>query len=272
MPNARQAVGNVPDRLLHSQRIPALQEREAHVWLIDKLPISQSFFQLLSADERRRAACLRAGTPRNRFVSCRALLRMLLGSYLRTNAPTLRFGHNEFGKPHLMSQDDSCTIQFNVSHSGCAAAYAFAKTGRVGIDIEELRSFSNAQTIVREHLSGNEQWQYERLPDAVKFRAFYVGWTRKEALSKAVGLGLSLPLTSFDVSMDPCRPAALLDSRHPCFGNTHWYLYNLPVPSGFAGSLALDTPAVVLFANLHLTQGHGKDNAEVRWQVLRYQL
>lgn len=61
-----------------------------------------------------------------------------------------------------------------------------------------------------EHLfSRAEVAEFHALPSTDKLAAFFAGWTRKEAYIKARGLGLSLPLNSFDVSLAPSAQPAL---------------------------------------------------------------
>ena len=55
------------------------------------------------------------------------------------------------------------------------------------------------------------------LPADAQLQAFFHGWTRKEALLKAVGVGLTVPLNQVVVTLTPGEPARLLrmgqDSR-----------------------------------------------------------
>jgi len=90
------------------------------------------------------------------------------------------------------------------------------------------------EAIARRFFSSDEQSQLAALPADEKVAAFFRCWTRKEAYIKARGLGLSLPLDSFDVSLAPGEPAALLR------GAGNYSVRELPAPEGFAAAVVAE--------------------------------
>jgi 4'-phosphopantetheinyl transferase len=70
-------------------------------------------------------------------------------------------------------------------------------------------------------------------------RAFFRGWTRKEAYIKAKGEGLSIPLHQFDVSLAEGQPALLLSTRPDPEEASRWDLFDLSLGSGYAAALAV---------------------------------
>jgi 4'-phosphopantetheinyl transferase len=101
-------------------------------------------------------------------------------------------------------------LQFSLSHSHGVALCTIAWDRAVGCDLEwrdqELASRETADRL----FSGQERDALHRLPAGQWIEGFYNCWTRKEAFVKALGRGLSHPLDSFDVSVAPGEPAALL--------------------------------------------------------------
>ena len=71
--------------------------------------------------------------------------------------------------------------------------------------------------------------------------AFYRCWTRKEAVMKATGEGLSLPLGDFAVSLDD-RARVL---RIPDAWGGRWTLLDLAPGDGYAGAIAVRGEAVL---------------------------
>src|SRR5204863_6538565 len=77
------------------------------------------------------------------------------------------------------------------------------------------------------------------LPQAARLRAFFNCWTRKEAFIKAKGLGLSLDLDQFDVTLDD-EEAALLCTRWDESEAERWSLRALDVGSGYVAAVLVE--------------------------------
>jgi hypothetical protein len=86
----------------------------------------------------------------------------------------------------------SGTVQFSHSRSGDLAAYAFTREHPVGVDIEEIRPLTECDAIAARVFPLREHRRYEALPRRSRLRGFFRGWTRTEALAKALGGGLPL--------------------------------------------------------------------------------
>lgn len=219
----------------------ALAPGEVHIWLasLEQSPGSvQQFLSTLSPDEQARAARFSFEKDRRRFIVARGILRALLGRYLHVPAGTLRFAYNAHRKPALLPETHPA-LCFNLSHSHELALYAFAYEREIGVDIEYMRSLADDDYILlaKRCFSQSEYAMLCALPEALRRQAFFNGWTRKEAYIKACGKGFSIPLNSFEVSLVPGEPAALLASREAPHTVTDWSLCALPVPAAYTAAL-----------------------------------
>jgi 4'-phosphopantetheinyl transferase len=190
---------------------------------------------VLSADERRRAASFVFEADRRRFVVGRGRLRQILSRYVALPPEALRFRYGAHGKPALSpARPAPC---FNLSHSGGLAALAIAGCD-VGIDIEKVRPVDGA--VAERFFSARENAALRGLHGADWRDAFYRCWTRKEAVVKALGKGLSLRLASFDVSVAPS--ASLLLRLEGCRdAASQWSIVDVALPRGLVGAIAART-------------------------------
>jgi Phosphopantetheinyl transferase len=194
-----------------------------------------SLAALLSGDEHNRAHRFASPRHADRFIVARANLRIILGNRLGIPAHDLTFGYNAFGKPYLT--DDAATpLHFNLSHSGSFAMLALSDRIPVGIDIEEMKPLK--EDIAGYFFSARERVSLRRLPPDGYLQGFYRCWTRKEALVKGRGDGLTTALDSFDVSIGRQATVDLSRLDKGVSGSDRWKLWNLSVPTGFEGALA----------------------------------
>ena len=164
--------------------------------------------ELLSCDERERAARFAGDRERRRFTVARARLRQLLGERLAVAPEAIELVYGAGGKPRLHPRFGS-DLRFNVSHYQDVAAFAFANGREVGVDVEGVRSLADADAVAALAFSPREHRAYLALDPIEKPLAFFNCWTRKEAFVKALGEGLRHPLHRFDVSLVPGEPARL---------------------------------------------------------------
>ena len=218
-----------------------LSADEVHLWRIDLAAIAQGserWREVLSTDECARADRFRAARDREFFTATRAVLRMIAGNYVGMPPATLEFFYSEKEKPHV-DADATGGLEFNVSHSGSIAVLAFARARAVGVDVELLRDNFDHEGLARRFFSEREQQEISLLPAAEKYAAFFRCWTRKEAYIKAQGVGLSMPLRDFDVSLRSGEENALLDTRPDSSEAARWTLRDIAVPSGYVGALCV---------------------------------
>jgi 4'-phosphopantetheinyl transferase len=166
----------------------------------------------------------------------RGLLRRLLGEYLGIGAADVRFAYGPNDKPRLATE----TLHFNLSHSGALALYAFNRSDEVGIDVELDEGDYARERIAERFFSSSETATLRSLPVDLQPRAFLTCWTRKEAFIKARGDGLSLALDSFDVSLKPDTPAAVLRTEWCADEPGQWWLGDLSDPGkGYIAAVAV---------------------------------
>jgi 4'-phosphopantetheinyl transferase len=218
-----------------------LAENQVDVWRIstDRPGELAALQETLSSEERARADCFRFDRDRRRAIVRRAALREILAMYLDVEADKLSFVVGPQGKPALDEPFCDNGFQFNLSFSGELALCAVAHMP-LGVDLELERHVENAALVAKHFFTAAEiAWQ-ESADDPN--HVFLCHWTRKEALIKATGSGLCVPLNSFDVAWPPSeqsREVTLPDaSRRP----TTWWLRDLLPRPGWLAALATVFP------------------------------
>jgi len=206
----------------------------ADAWLLDvDLPHEEiaALYPLLDREERARAMRFRFPRDRDRFIARRGRLRRLLGSYLGKAAQAIVFRHNDYGKPLILADDG---LHFSLSHSHGLAFCAVAWDRAVGCDLEWQNDDLASRETADRLFSTRERAELHRLAPGQWIEGFYNCWTRKEAFVKALGRGLSHPLDSFDVSVAPGEPAALLSAPG------RWSMHGLTPRHGFQAAVVVE--------------------------------
>ncbi len=208
---------------------------EVHVW---SLRLVDGSLSDLDESERSRAARFRFATDRSRFVAAHSILRRILAGYLQARSADLRFHHNPWGKPCLRGSD----LRFNLSHSGEWGIVALARGAEIGADVEKIPGRSELFSVAERFFSRREVSDLNSLPSEGSPRGFAELWTRKEAYVKARGLGLSIPLDRFEMSLG--IPARVL--RADLGSPEDWFVHSLdPAPGYVAAVVTLTHPSQV---------------------------
>jgi 4'-phosphopantetheinyl transferase len=155
-------------------RLPAEGENWKHVW------------SLLSRDEHKRAERFHRSDDRERFAAAHASLRIVIGEELDVAPADVEFAAGP-GKPRLSG---STTLRFSLSHSEEFAMVALAWDREVGIDVERLTGVLDVLGLANRFYAPWEARLLASLPPAQQRQAFFAMWVEKEALLKAMGVGI----------------------------------------------------------------------------------
>lgn len=137
-------------------------------------------------------------------------MRLLLAHYAGIASRDLAFVTGPHGKPVLAGSE----LRFNLSHTNGVAVFAVSRGIELGIDVEQVSAgedglLGELTDVARQNFSAREQQALLQLAPEEQLSAFYRIWTRKEALLKAEGSGLSRDLDTFTVSLDQNAPKVL---------------------------------------------------------------
>lgn len=193
--------------------LPALAADRLQVWRIDlgvagprspeiRILLDQAY-AVLNTAERERAARMRAGATREEFVAGRGCLRRLLGAVLDADPRTLHLETDGHGKPFLRPKSAAALPEFNLAHSHGVILIGLSAAGPIGVDVEHFDPGVELYDIARTafHVDDLARIQLAATQDEA-LAAFYRCWTRREAVAKADGRGLSLEPASFAAGTD----------------------------------------------------------------------
>lgn len=187
---------------------------------------------LLSDAEQARARRFRRPADRALYLQAHGLLRRVLSRHAAVAPAQWHFVAGPWGKPALCPQRHPALqdLRFNLSHCAGLVAVAVAWAREVGVDVERLDALSQPGELAPSVLGRREQQDWQQIgPDLRAQQHFLMTrWTLKEAVLKAVGLGLTqvspdqLDLHLADdgrgwqISFGATRPPAALQewSRH----------------------------------------------------------
>jgi len=215
-------------------RLGELGLNEVHCWRFDSSDFAaEELASVLSEDERDRARRFAFERDRVDYVVCRGLLRNLLAAYGLGSACALTFSYTVRGKP-VLTLDCDPPIEFNVAHSRGTGLIGLGYGVTIGVDVEMVRPVDNFWSLAATCFATEELAELAALPAGLQTQAFYAGWTRKEALIKATGEGLSRPLHSLAVTIGPGVPPHVIRFDGDPNPTERWRVIDLTCDTQFA--------------------------------------
>jgi 4'-phosphopantetheinyl transferase len=204
--------GNVPG---------VLADGTAQVWWARVQDASPRHAALLDEAERRRWHTYRREEDRDRFLVGCALAKTVLAACTGRPPEEVSFDRTcrQCGGPHGKPVVVGGGPEHSVAHSGGLVAVAVA-ADPVGVDVEELDGRTHPlggdggpEALARLVLAEEERAALAAVHASGRPRAFLVAWTRKEAVTKAMGDGLRVPFSQVVVAAAAGPPRLL---RWPC--------------------------------------------------------
>jgi 4'-phosphopantetheinyl transferase len=221
-----------------------LAEGDVHVWRVGLLALSRdSDWMCLSADELERAQRFHFALDRQRFLVDRAARRHILSGYLKVAPSSIRFLIGAHGKPAIVGQEFPQGLRFNCTHSGELALIAVSRGIEIGVDVEQHRLAGVDSGLLDQVFTPRERAEFDRIAPESRRKAFFDAWTRKEALLKATGLGLSCPLHHIEVTIAPEHPPACRAWAGGPDAAQHWQMVTLDVGTDYSATLVIEHDA-----------------------------
>lgn len=206
------------------------------IWQVSIDPaqsLPDDWTEILSADELVRARRFRRDADQRRFVLGRHALRCILAHHAGIPAANICFAYGTAGKPAAPDLE----IEFNVSHAHDLMLVAVSDLP-VGVDVEYTTAIHELMDVARDHFSRDEMRQLNALPMNERIAVFYRIWTRKEALVKAVGDGLLMPLDAFSVSLQAATAWRELSTAGDVVSD--WRVFGFVPAADYVAALAID--------------------------------
>lgn len=222
---------------------PGLAHGEVHLWWV-ALDVDDAtrncLGRVLHPLERRRSERLRVALHRDRWLTSRAVLRLLLARYVSVpDAAALSFRLGPKGKPRLEERLGLQPVHFNYSDTGGMGLYGFCRS-ELGVDLESLDRKLAFERIVARRFTSAEGRTLGAVDEEDRRQAFLRCWTRKEAYGKARGLGIHYPLDSVEVCRDMGDgPQYIAPSGQAMDDPRGWRLYPVPAHRGFTASVVV---------------------------------
>jgi 4'-phosphopantetheinyl transferase len=131
-----------------------------------------------------------------------------LARFLQIDPLQVLLTKDNLGRPILDTASMSAfpaanSLDFSYSHSEHLFVLGVMQTGRIGVDLEIVRPENAIPPADCRELSPFEKDWLLALPRRNQISAFFHCWTAKEALLKALGLGVSFGMNQIEIARDP---------------------------------------------------------------------
>ncbi|SMC95725.1 4'-phosphopantetheinyl transferase family protein [Pedobacter nyackensis] len=171
-----------------------IKDRETHLFKIEVDTyfdlIQDTYIDILNDQEITKASRFLKTKDAESYIVTRYVLRNLLAHFVLIPPADIHFHFSSDKKPKVDG------IEFNISHSGNFIIIAIS-LAPIGIDIEFINQNFDFDPLMNAIFNEEESSLINKNADRLLW--FYVLWTRKEAILKASGEGLTEDLTKLNV-------------------------------------------------------------------------
>jgi 4'-phosphopantetheinyl transferase len=207
------------------------------VWWAHPTAATPGLFELLDEVERGRYEGYRREIDKFRFLTGRALIRGVVGAELGVPPGDVVIDSSCFGcgKPHGKPKVDG--LEVSISHSGEWVALALTESAPVGVDVEEVRD-AEVDDLARISFSAAELAAFRAVPQDRRKAAFFTYWSRKEAVVKATGKGMSVAMSKLTLTAHD-EPPRVVASTAPEVDVSTVHMADLNAGDGYRASVAV---------------------------------
>jgi 4'-phosphopantetheinyl transferase len=202
--------------LLNLIKLGAVTLLKEDVYLADlercKAVSEISYEDYISEEEKVRLNLITIPGSRNRVMLRRSLTRIILSRFLGCSPNKIRFCRNSYGKPYIL--EPVTDLRFNLSHSGKYLILIIDRSKEVGADIETAQSFRKRKYETLEAIYSPEEFiYYQTLSLREQYQMFCRTWVMKEAVTKALTLGLTADLKKISLPIGVDLPDTIFSLK-----------------------------------------------------------
>ncbi|GAB4049535.1 hypothetical protein GCM10028775_18330 [Catellatospora paridis] len=164
------------------------------------------------------------------------LARHALGEVLGIDVEAVEIGREPAGRPYVVGV---AGLHLAVSHSPNLAAVAVTELGPLGIDVEPVRGLPATELARRWYSEAEADWIARRPDD------FLLLWTQKEAVGKALGVGLRGGGLRRPMPLPPAAALTATVSGLPSMAVAAWIRDGIVLGLACDSAAALGAPVTV---------------------------
>lgn len=194
---------------------------------------------ILDHVEQARAQTFKFPKDQQLYTAAHVFLRQALSRHADMAPADWRFSSNAYGKPAITNPAYS-GLQFNLSHTNGLLACVIAHRFPVGIDVERHKHLPELISLCHSIFSQTETAEILSLAGShLREQRFFTYWTLKEAYIKARGMGLSIPLQSFEFRQNQKENWYLKETGPARHSYTDWRFLSKEIISGYSLAVAV---------------------------------
>ncbi|MDE1460338.1 4'-phosphopantetheinyl transferase family protein [Spartinivicinus poritis] len=198
----------------------------------------------LNNEESARLTRYRSVVKQQQFLAARVFLKKTLSYYVPLKPNQWQFAVGKYGKPVIdwcaSGLPEDPQLSFNLSHSSDCLALLVSLQNPVGIDIESLNRPRPWPKLAKRVCTDQEQRDLAQLPEALQFSHFIKLWAHKEAVLKAMGVGINSqwPMSSLGFGLTNTEELCFIPPAN--FPHEHIDLYSLFLHDTWCACAILD--------------------------------